>query len=212
MPGGRKFIAVAASAIFGAIVAGVFITSHAPGADRTVLLGAVLEAASDPHRQMPLPNAEVTATSDSATSSATSDVSGQFRLVLTPRVKPAETVTLKVQHAGYQPWEIAGPAKDQIYIARLTPLQREPASAAARNEMAIGDLRVRYSVKASATINVGSFARTFAVPGGGGVPCEGSAVCSPDGRWKAASGTASYDAGDGNEFREVRVSCIAGPC
>jgi hypothetical protein len=44
------------------------------------------------------------------------------------------------------------------------------------------------------------------------VPCKGQNPCSPDGLWKAAIGSASLDAGPGNEFRNARVSCIAGPC
>ena len=31
-------------------------------------------------------------------------------------------------------------------------------------------------------------------------------------KWKAAVGSISLDAGEGNEFRNARVSCIAGPC
>ena len=37
--------------------------------------------------------------------------------------------------------------------------------------------------------------------------------CSPDGKWKATVGSLSLDAGDQHQqFRNVRVSCIAGPC
>jgi hypothetical protein len=31
-------------------------------------------------------------------------------------------------------------------------------------------------------------------------------------RWKAAVGSATLDAGEGKEFRNARLSCIAGPC
>jgi hypothetical protein len=46
----------------------------------------------------------------------------------------------------------------------------------------------------------------------GNVACEHQAVCSPDGKWKAATGGVSLDAGADNEFRNARLSCIAGPC
>jgi len=41
---------------------------------------------------------------------------------------------------------------------------------------------------------------------------EQSPQCSPDGKWRAALGSASLDAGTGNQFRSARASCIAGPC
>jgi len=46
----------------------------------------------------------------------------------------------------------------------------------------------------------------------GNIPCNNQPPCSPDGKWKAAMGSVSLDAGEGNEFRNARVSCIAGPC
>jgi hypothetical protein len=59
---------------------------------------------------------------------------------------------------------------------------------------------------------VGSVAKTFEVANTGGIPCNGHPPCSPDGRWKASRGSTSLDAGQGNEFVDVRRSCIAGPC
>jgi hypothetical protein len=46
----------------------------------------------------------------------------------------------------------------------------------------------------------------------GNVPCGDRSFCSPDGKWKAAIGSLPLDAGEGQEFQNVRVSCIAGPC
>ncbi len=217
MTGGRKFVIGAGFALVGAIVAGVVIASHAPGRQSTSLLGAVVEAASDPRRQMPLGEAEVTVSSDAARAVTRSDVSGLFHVTLSPAVKPDQPVTLTVRHSGYQPFEITGPVKDQLYIARLVPVHSERAADVDGAAMVVRDfiskdLRVRYSVKTSATMNVGSFARTFEIAGSGGVPCNGQSRCSPDGKWKAGLGSVSYDAGEGNEFREARVSCIAGPC
>lgn len=214
MTGGRKFVVGAGLAIFATIVAGVVITSRQPP-HSTALVGAVLEGGSDPRRQTPLANAEVIAAvagSDEGRAETKSDVSGLFRLNLSAAVKPDDPVMLMVRHAGYQPWEITAPLKNQIYIARLAPLHAQESAAVKAAETTLGDLRVRYSVKTSATINVGSFARTFAAQGSGGLPCNGQGTCSPDGRWKAVSRSVAYDAGEGNEFREVRVSCIAGPC
>jgi hypothetical protein len=46
----------------------------------------------------------------------------------------------------------------------------------------------------------------------GNIPCRGRPPCSPDGTWAATNTNLSVDAGEGNEFRNVRVLCIAGPC
>ena len=39
-----------------------------------------------------------------------------------------------------------------------------------------------------------------------------SSLCSPDGKWKAASETVKLDAGADNTFGNITASCIAGPC
>jgi hypothetical protein len=44
------------------------------------------------------------------------------------------------------------------------------------------------------------------------MPCDKKPPCAPGSKWKAAIGSLSVDAGEGNEFRNARVSCIAGPC
>jgi len=61
-------------------------------------------------------------------------------------------------------------------------------------------------------LNVGSAVKTFEVQNKGNIPCRNQHPCSPDGRWKAALGAATLDAGVGNQFRAPRASCIAGPC
>jgi hypothetical protein len=79
-------------------------------------------------------------------------------------------------------------------------------------EVTVGNIRIRYAVKATNTINIGSTARTLEVVNTGDVPCEDRAPCSPDGKWKAKIGSMRLDAGEGQEFQNVRVACIAGPC
>jgi hypothetical protein len=67
-------------------------------------------------------------------------------------------------------------------------------------------------MKTTTAANIGSAVKTFQAVNTPNVPCKGQPPCSPDGKWKAAIGSASLDAGAGNEFRNVRASCIAGPC
>ena len=88
----------------------------------------------------------------------------------------------------------------------------QPASQPAGPEMIISDVRVRYAVKTTSPNNIGSTVKIFEVVNTGNVPCQGRSPCSPDGKWKAAIGGAALDAGNNNEFQNVRVSCIAGPC
>ena len=76
----------------------------------------------------------------------------------------------------------------------------------------VSNVLARYSIKTTNTANVGSAVKTFEVVNTGNVPCRKQPPCSPDGQWKAAIGGASLDAGEGNEFRNARTSCIAGPC
>jgi hypothetical protein len=64
----------------------------------------------------------------------------------------------------------------------------------------------------TAALDIAPFVKTFEIINKGNVPCGESASCSPDGKWMAARSTETVDAGDGNEFRNVRLSCIAGPC
>ena len=208
----RKMVEGARFVLLGAVIAVVFPSCHLPGKKSISLRGAVLEAASDPRRQTPLPDSEVSLRSEKTVVETKTDAAGSFRLTAPPDVRPEQAVTLEIQHAGYQPFEKTAPLQDQIYVVGLTSLRTAQMDAVTGSGMTISDLRVRYSVKMPATINVGSFARTFEVSGSGGVPCKDASRCSPDGRWKANVGSVSYDAGEGNEFREVRVSCIAGPC
>jgi hypothetical protein len=176
------------------------------------LVGAVLTADADPRKQLPIPNVEITAVADGAAARTISDSSGFFRVNWRSGVWRGEQVRLRFRHPDYQTLEIVQPLTNQLYIVRLT------ASASMRDlqthepEVPVAGIRIRYSVKATTTINIGSMARTLEVINTGNVPCEKHSSCSPDGKWRAAIGSLSLDAGDGQEFQNVRVSCIAGPC
>ena len=100
----------------------------------------------------------------------------------------------------------------ELYIARMTPIPVQAAGPLAVKEIRIKDVRVRYAEQTSSTVNVGSAAKTFAVPNIGNVPCGNKPPCSPDGKWKASMGSITMDAGAGEQFNNARVSCIAGPC
>jgi hypothetical protein len=161
---------------------------------------------------MPINGAEITVSVDVITLQCKSDDRGFFRLVLPLRVDPQQTITLRFVHLGYRPLEMSEPFTDRIYVGRMVPLPVENRSKPGGAEVTIADARLRYSVKTTTTVSLPSIAQMFEVVNTGNIPCSGHPVCSPDGRWRAAVGSVSLDAGEGNIFRNARVSCIAGPC
>jgi len=175
------------------------------------LSGVVLVDDSDPRKQTPIPDAAVTATAGPETASAMSDVSGLFHVRLPAKVRRQELL-LRVVHSGYKPLEMTERAEGEIVVARMRS-SAPPATISTRKaETVIGNVRVRYSGKATATTNIGVVVDTFDVNNKGNTPCGEVPPCSPDSRWKAAMQSYSVDAGEGNELRNVRLSCIAGPC
>src|SRR5581483_4681059 len=178
----------------------------------TSLTGAVLRKDADPRKQQPIANAEITVADAVVMGETKSDPSGFFRLTMRPGINPYQTVTLRVRHPDYQPLNLAIPAEDRIHIIRMMPAPRSTEVKPRQPEVTIADVRVRYAVKMPTTMNVGSVAQPFEVPNTANVPCNGQPPCSPDGKWKATIVSKSLDAQEGNEFRNARVSCIAGPC
>jgi hypothetical protein len=193
--------------ILGAILA-VVLHRRPP----VVLKGTVLRQDSDPNKQLPIGEVEITATNSAGIGNSRSDSSGFFRITLPKGLRRRQPVTLEFRHRDYQPLTLQGYVGDQIYIARMLPISQPAIADAHRPLVTVSNARVRYSMKATTEANVGSTVKTFQVTNSGNIPCGNRPPCSPDGKWKAAIGSMSLDAGEGNEFRNARVSCIAGPC
>ncbi len=125
------------------------------------LAGAVVTADADPRKQLPVPNVEITAEASGTVARATSDSSGFFRAKWRSGIWRGSQVTLRFRHPDYQPLEITQPLTNQLYIARLTSSasvkDREPH----QQDVSVADIRVRYAVKASTTINIGSTAKNL---------------------------------------------------
>lgn len=166
----------------------------------------------DPRKELPIADVEVTAAYGLADVSAKSDSSGFFALKLLRGVRRGEPITLQFRHPDYRPLDVSGLVGDDLYLAHLVPLSKGEQEMDKGPAITVGNVRVRYSIKAVQDVSIGSAVKTFQVVNVGNVPCKGQQPCSPDGKWKAGIGSASDDAGPGNEFRDVRVSCIAGPC
>lgn len=176
------------------------------------LRGAVVRKSNDPIRETPLAGVQVTATDGSLIVNTRSDSTGAFAVRVQRSVIRRNPLTLNFRHPNYQPSSIFNPLGDRLYIVKMTPLPASPPPAPDHPPIRIGNVSVRYTVKTGVAVDVGSGVKTFEVVNKGDVPCNGHRPCSPDGKWKAAIASASLDAGPENEFRDGRVSCIAGPC
>ena len=210
----RRTVAIATTVGLVLMIAGVVAVRKLVRIKRIPLItGAIIAYNKDPHLQRPIRNATLTAESGASVWNAVSESSGLFRLRLDPPVEAGETVVLKVEHTDYHPVAITTPAEEQIYVIRLTPKAGQAATPSAQPETRISNVRVRYATRSTNTTTVGAAVRTFDIANTGNVPCQGHGPCSPDGKWKATVGSLSLDAGEQNQqFRNVRVSCIAGPC
>jgi len=193
---------VATSVAMIAIVAGAFVIAHRVHSKKRVvyLSGAVIRQDADPKKQIPIADVVITAADGLAEGDFTSNSSGFFSVALRQGVKPGQPVTLLFWHPGYKPLEVNATASGKIYVVRMVPISQEAREATHHPEVVVANVGVRYSVKSTAIENVGSAVKTFQVANTGSAPCNGRRPCSPDGRWKAASGGISLDAGQGISF------------
>jgi hypothetical protein len=185
---------------------------------RTIAIsGSVITANSDPRKQLPIAGVAVTATDGLFFANTTSDSSGFFTVSLRRRILRGQPVTLRFRHPDYEPrdypiQDVIARTPAKIYVAALTPIAHPAPALDDSPRQAVSNVVIRYSMKTATTMNVGSTVRSFEVANVGNTPCAGHLPCSPDGRWKAAAGAITLEAGAGNEFRNARASCIAGPC
>jgi hypothetical protein len=216
MSRGRKLLVGAAIilAVGGALVTVVRtrVNKKQPLPASITLRGAVIRKDADTYKELPIADAEVTAANGLALRTSKSDSSGLFILPLVKGTRPGQPITLQVRHPEYQPLSLHEIAADKIYVARMVPISHQTPAEPNHPPVVVANVIARYSMKATTVVNIGSKVQAFQVANTGNVPCNGQQPCSPDGRWKAAIASESLDAGQGNEFRNARVSCIAGPC
>ena len=176
------------------------------------LRGAVLTEDADPGKRVPIADVNVSAAIGAVVVNGKSDPSGFFLLQLPVTVRRGRSITFRFTHNNYTPRETQDFVTDKLYVVQMAPITRSTQAPANQPAITVTNLRVRYSIKNLTAANIGSAAKTFEVQNTGNVPCKGQPPCSPDGLWKASIGSLSLDAGATNEFRNARVSCIAGPC
>jgi len=177
-----------------------------------IVQGAVITRNSDPRKQLPIADVEVTANDGLSVVSVKSDASGLFNVKLRKPLLHGRVVTLRFRHPDYESLNMVASAPGSITVASLTPVARPKPVTENLPRQPVGNVIVRYSIKTNSVATVGSAVRAFEVVNQGNMACAAHLQCSPDGKWKAATGSTTLDAGDGNEFRNARASCIAGPC
>jgi hypothetical protein len=179
--------------------------------------GAVIRRDPDTWKELPIAGAEVTASEGSSKITSYSDASGYFKLALKAGVWPKRTIALNFQDSGYQPLQLMlqfglRTSPRNLFVAELKPISQPPTPAPAHPVAVVSNIRIRYTLNVESDTNVGSAVKTFQVVNRGDVPCDHQSPCSPNGSWKASTGSVTLDAGSGNVFRNARASCIAGPC
>jgi hypothetical protein len=199
-------VAITIVAVAVAVVIGSYLTKPVS------LWGTVMTKDADPRRQSPIIDVHVTAEDDKAPLDVTTDFSGLFRMTLRRGVRRGDPITLLFQRQGYEPYELKTKVSNTLYLIQMSPLDRDIDNLPPQTGTPVSNVFVRYSIESTTLVNIGAGIKTFEVENKGNVACEHNSPCSPDGKWKAAIGAASLDAGPGNIFQDARVSCIAGPC
>ncbi|HEV2134080.1 MAG TPA: hypothetical protein VGR47_07435 [Terracidiphilus sp.] len=200
-----------------ATVTAVVLLRFAHWRPRTVMIqGAIIRNSADPLKELPVGGVIVTV-SDSATQvSAISDDTGYFNVRFPEKIWPRETVDVAFRRPDYEPLDetlligVHVPV-NQLHVVKMTSTA-PPAPAPVAHPTSISDIRIRYTVNDRTDTNIGSAVRVFQVVNNGNVPCQENDPCSPNGHWKEARNSVTLDAGVGNVYRNVRASCIAGPC
>jgi hypothetical protein len=214
----RKWILWGGIGIVAAAVTTVLIVRSQRWRPRVIAIqGAVIRKDADVRKELPLVNVEVIATDGLMTVRTHSDASGYFNLRFRENVWPGQTVTLSFRSPDYESYDLTlhpgiRSTTQKVYVAKLTPIQAAPPPHSNKRASVVSNIRIRYTVNSKGDLNIASAVQTFQVVNQGNVPCNRQAPCSPDGLWKANTNSITMDAGPDHEYRDVRASCIAGPC
>lgn len=206
----HKIEAWIAAVVVPLVAVGVFALIRWQKQKPVTLRGSVIVRDVDPRKQLPIGGVLVSADVLNPPTSKT-DSSGFFALTLPNPIRRGHPIVLHYRHPQYRALDVNDYVGNQLYIVQLVPLDDKPVPKD-QPSAKLSNVRVRYTEKTQTEFNVGSAVKTFEVENKGNIPCRKQHPCSPDGKWKAALGAITIDAGVGNEFRAPRASCIAGPC
>ena len=195
------------------ILAAAVITALFAAGKPIALQGAVIQQDPDTAKQTPIADVDISAENGLGVGPSKSDFSGFFKVALIPGVKAGQSVKVLFRHPDYEPLELEAVAGDRPLVARMVPLLHpEVQDEGPGPAVVISNLIIRYSIEAVRAVTIGTLVKTFQAVNTGGIPCNGRRPCSADGKWKAAIGAITLDAGEGNELQNIRFSCIEGPC
>lgn len=204
-----------ATGILAAVVVALTLRHYRPA--WTTIKGAVIRSDEDLRKEAPIAGVLVTASRGASSLTTQSDASGYFKIAFPGVIWPGQSLVLSFRHPDYLPLDLTIPIEfrstaRQLVVAALVPGPTETGNNPGATQLVVSNLRVRYTVNSQSAQNIGSAVKIFQVVNQENVPCRRRAPCSPDGYWKASTGSAELDAGPGNEFHDARASCIAGPC
>jgi hypothetical protein len=179
--------------------------------------GAVIRRDADPNKELPIAGVAITASDGVRSATTESDAAGYFNFVLQKGVLSDRPVTVTFRHPDYEPLDLTVQRgrvaiPKQLYVAAMAPVPTKSVAPSSQPPIVVSNIRVRYTINTRTETSIGSAVKTFQVVNKGNIPCNHQSPCSPDGKWKASSGSLSVDAGTDNSFGNVRASCIAGPC
>jgi hypothetical protein len=183
----------------------------------TIIQGATIRGDSDTRKQSPIAGVSISASHGSDVVTTQSDPSGYFKIAFPGTVLPGQTVNLSFSHSDYRAVDMSVTIRFRSSLRQLLVVAMEPATAQPNvdpdpSSSVVSNIKVRYTVNSQDEENIGNAVKTFQVINQGNIPCRHQNPCSPDGQWKAATASVELDAETGNEFRDARASCIAGPC
>lgn len=208
-----KILGVVITLVVLGLLAFAAIVRYHPHTKPVTMSGAVLKEDSDSKKQSPIADVEISIPEFSPPLTTRSDFTGGFRLRFPPEIRRGRVLDLEFRHPGYQPLDMKEMVSDDLIIVRMTPLESaDAASPPDHPPIPVANITIRYSIETTTFANVGTDITTFQVANRGNTLCHRRSPCSPDGKWKAAIGSGSLDAGEGNVLDDARVSCIAGPC
>ncbi len=214
----RRWRVVVIAGIVVLVSALLMLIRRDSGLGALIVQGVLLRQDEDVRRQQPVAQAQVTLQSGRTSVTAETDSQGYFHIPLRKVILPGAKLYFHFSHDHYQSFteQVSvglRSARNPLYVFHMRELPTQPSDGNPGTHITkITNIRIRYVENATSESNIGSITQIFEARNAGSLPCNGHEPCSPDGRWKTAVGQASLDAGVGNTFRQVRVSCIAGPC
>ena len=179
----------------------------------TMIKGAVLVRSDSVDKQAPIPHVRVSIAGGLARRDAWSSPTGLFELTLSNHLRVGQPITLQFRHPQYMPLDVTTFVSGSLLVVHMAPIGEFRGEEVSLALTMASNVKIRYTIKTTTLLNVGSTLKTFHVVNTGNVPCNDRYPCSPDGKWQAAVGSATLEAlsGDFLPMPEYPVSPVLVP-